>query len=177
MLPCCPVSSCCTCHGQPPLQALLWCNTAPCSATRQRIVQFLQWALAQPDTWALTYRQYVEWRRAPPGTQVGAAGSLTKHGWHGCAQAFQQLQHCSNAITDNPYYCASACSCATFSRAMRAIAASQRERRAAHWLQCWPVRSGNLTCNSNTQNMVQVSCCLNVHPPAMRLARQCWHQQ
>jgi hypothetical protein len=43
-------------------------------ARRAAVAAFLRWALAQPHTWAVTYRQYVEWLRAgsPSGDrQVG----------------------------------------------------------------------------------------------------------
>ncbi|EFN59809.1 hypothetical protein CHLNCDRAFT_133541 [Chlorella variabilis] len=40
------------------------------SATRQQVVKFLQWAFKQPNTWALTFRQYIDWQQAPPGADV-----------------------------------------------------------------------------------------------------------
>lgn len=44
-----------------------WIATA---TTRKTAVDFLKWSMSQPDTWALTYRQYIEWRKAPAGTNV-----------------------------------------------------------------------------------------------------------
>lgn len=34
------------------------------------MVKFLQWAFKQPNTWALTFRQYIDWQQAPPGADV-----------------------------------------------------------------------------------------------------------
>jgi hypothetical protein len=41
------------------------------SSTRRPLVQFFRWASRQPDTWFLTFRQYVSYLQAPPGTKVG----------------------------------------------------------------------------------------------------------
>ncbi|KAI7840006.1 hypothetical protein COHA_006271 [Chlorella ohadii] len=37
---------------------------------RQQIVQFLQWATRQPDTWVLSFAQALAYYKAPPGTPV-----------------------------------------------------------------------------------------------------------
>lgn len=42
------------------------------SATRAPIVEFLSWALRQPDTWGVTYRQYLQWLQSPPGTSIAS---------------------------------------------------------------------------------------------------------
>ncbi|KAL4421770.1 hypothetical protein ABPG77_009753 [Micractinium sp. CCAP 211/92] len=41
-------------------------------AMRAPILQFLSWALQQPDTWGVTYRQYLQWLHAPPGTSIAS---------------------------------------------------------------------------------------------------------
>lgn len=37
---------------------------------RQAVTDFLLWATQQPNTWAVTYRQYVAWMQAPRGTPM-----------------------------------------------------------------------------------------------------------
>ncbi|KAL4431468.1 hypothetical protein ABPG75_006724 [Micractinium tetrahymenae] len=42
------------------------------STTRAPILQFLSWAFQQPDTWGITYRQYLQWLQSPPGTAIAS---------------------------------------------------------------------------------------------------------
>lgn len=44
-------------------------------AARGPIVQFLSWATQQPDTWGITYLQYLQYLQAPSGTTVSAYSS------------------------------------------------------------------------------------------------------
>lgn len=51
-------------------------HPTPCSAIRAEVVDFLRWALAQPNTWALTYTQYVAWLEAGPAADVSTGCCL-----------------------------------------------------------------------------------------------------
>lgn len=46
-------------------------------AARGPIVQFLSWATQQPDTWGITYLQYLQYLQAPSGTTI--ASVLANH--------------------------------------------------------------------------------------------------
>ncbi|KAI3438690.1 hypothetical protein D9Q98_001110 [Chlorella vulgaris] len=47
------------------------------SSKRADIVAFLQWALAQPDTWALTYQEYIVWLQAGAGDDIASVLAYT----------------------------------------------------------------------------------------------------
>ncbi|KAL4425385.1 hypothetical protein ABPG75_009401 [Micractinium tetrahymenae] len=51
----------------PVLAHIAYLNTP---AIRAEVVGFLRWALAQPNTWALTYSQYVAWLEAGPAADM-----------------------------------------------------------------------------------------------------------
>ncbi|KAL4446707.1 hypothetical protein ABPG77_007951 [Micractinium sp. CCAP 211/92] len=51
----------------PILAHIAYLNTP---SNRGEVVEFLRWALAQPNTWALTYSQYVAWLEAGPAVEM-----------------------------------------------------------------------------------------------------------
>ena len=50
---------------------------------RLQIVQFMQWAARQPNTWFVTYQQLLAYHSAPPGTPVSALPRLPAP-WAAC---------------------------------------------------------------------------------------------
>lgn len=70
-----------------------------CRPNRAQIVQFLQWATRQPNTWVLTFAQALAYYKSPPGTQVRGDvvppwvpdASARYAGPSACAALFQSL--------------------------------------------------------------------------------------